>query len=84
MSEQQLAAEAPRGDLRSIAEFLGNKPFFMGEAASGIDATAYGFLANIVRVPIESPLKQEALDRPNIVEYVQRMEARYFEGNHLK
>jgi glutathione S-transferase len=65
-------------DLRAIGEFLGAKPFFMGETPCEIDATAYGFLANIVQVPIESPLKYEALERTNIVEYVKRIDERYF------
>lgn len=67
-----------RGDIRAVADFLGDKPFLMGETASGIDAVAYGFLANIVRPPIESPLKREAVERANIRDYLQRIEARYF------
>ncbi len=67
-----------RGDIRAVAEFLGDKPFLMGEAASSIDAVAYGFLANIARPPIESPLKRELLERPNLVRFLERIEASWF------
>jgi len=67
-----------RGDIAAVADFLGDKPFLMGETPSGIDAVAYGFLANIARPPIESPLKRGVLERPNLTGYLQRVESRYF------
>jgi glutathione S-transferase len=67
-----------RKDLGAIADFLGDKPFLMGGAASEIDAIAYGFLTNIMHVPIASPLKDYALQRPNLVDFVARVQQRYF------
>jgi glutathione S-transferase len=67
-----------RGDIRAVADFLGDKPFLMGETVTGIDAVAYGFLANITRPPIESPLKREVLERSNLERYLERVESRYF------
>jgi glutathione S-transferase len=66
------------GDIAAVADFLGDKPFLMGETASEIDAIAYGFLANIVKVPIESPIRSAALQRSNLVDYLERIERRYF------
>jgi glutathione S-transferase len=68
-----------RGDIRAIAGYLGTKAFLMGETASEIDAIAYGFLANIARAPIASPVKQEILQQPNLADYLQRIDAEYFE-----
>ena len=76
-SQDQIAAIGC-GDLRAIADFLGDKPYLMGDSPSEIDATAYGFLANIVRVPLEGALKQEALQHPNLLAYLERFAERYF------
>jgi len=65
-------------DVSAIADFLGNKPFLMGDEPTEIDAVAYGQLANIMQVPIESPVKDEALERPNLVAYLERVKNRVF------
>ena len=65
-------------DLSAVADFLGDKPFLMGATATEIDAVAYGILANIVLVPVVSPVKDAALQRANLVGFVERFRARYF------
>lgn len=65
-------------DVGAVADYLAGKPFLMGDRASEIDAVAYGILANIVRVPVESPIKDAALKRQNLVEYLDRFRDRYF------
>ncbi|MGH7787600.1 MAG: glutathione S-transferase family protein [Candidatus Binatia bacterium] len=70
-----------RGDIRAISHFLADRPFLMGETPSEIDAVAYGFLANIARVPIESPLKRECVERTNLMGYLERIERQYFEAD---
>lgn len=67
-----------RKDVAAIADFLGDKPFVMGGTATEIDAIGYGFLANILKSPLASPIKDEALERPNLVAYVERVRSRYF------
>lgn len=67
-----------RGDLRAIVDYLGDKRYLMGDEPSAIDATAYGFLANIVRVPLDGALKREAVQHPNLLAYLDRFEQRYF------
>lgn len=66
------------GDIGAIADYLGDKPFLMGDAPTGIDAVAYGFLANMLDVPIRSPARDAGLQRPNLVDYLERIRARYF------
>ncbi len=67
-----------RADVASLAEFLADKPFLMGEKATQIDAVAYGVLANIAYVPIESPVKDEVKGRANLVGYLERIRGQYF------
>ena len=67
-----------RADLTALAGFLGNKPYFMGESPTSLDATAYAFLANIILVPLDSVLKQHAMKYPKLEAYCQRMRARYY------
>lgn len=65
-------------DISAIADYLGDKPYLMGATATRVDAAAYGMLANIMLVPIASPVKDAALQRVNIVDYVARMQTRCF------
>jgi glutathione S-transferase len=65
-------------DIGAIADLLGENPFLMGESPTEIDAVAYGMLANIMLVPIASPIKDEAMRRANLVDYVARIRGRYF------
>lgn len=60
-------------DITAIADFLGDKPFFMGESPTTVDATVYGHIANIIAPPIESPLKEHGLKQANLVKYCERM-----------
>jgi glutathione S-transferase len=70
--------EIGKRDIMAIAEFLGEKPYFMGSQSSTIDATEYAFMANLLWVPINSPLKQQAEKYPQLKAYCERMKARYY------
>lgn len=65
-------------DVRALAAILGDQAYFMGSEPSSIDATAYAFLANLLWVPLASPLLDEAKRHANLEAYCQRMKARYF------
>lgn len=65
-------------DIDSLADFLGNKPYFMGGKPSSLDASAYGILVNTLGCPIESPLKDHALTKQNLLDYCRRMQAEFF------
>jgi glutathione S-transferase len=67
-------------DLTAAADFLGDKPYFMGAQPSSLDATTYAFLANVLWVPVESPLKQHARKYPQLEAYCQRMKQKYYLG----
>lgn len=65
-------------DVTAVADFLGDKPFMLGDRPSSLDATAHAFLANILWAPIDSPIRLHAQGRPELEAYCQRMKARYF------
>ena len=65
-------------DLGAVADLLGDAPFLLGDAPTGIDAVAYGMLANILHVPIESPVRDAGLERRNLVDHLDRMRKRCF------
>ena len=62
-------------DLRAIAVQLGSRPYFFGDSPTTIDAIAYGFLANLLFVPIETELKKIGLDYDNLRLYCERFAA---------
>ncbi|MEK0082134.1 glutathione S-transferase family protein [Benzoatithermus flavus] len=63
-----------QADLQALADFLGERPFLMGEQLTTIDAVAYGFLGNILYVPFETELKRIAEGFPSLVAYCEAME----------
>jgi len=65
-------------DITALADYLADKPYFMGAEPSSIDATVYAFLANLIWPPVESALKQHAAQYPQLQAYCQRMLSRYY------
>ena len=72
------AFDLGREDLDALSGFLGGKPYFLGDQPSSLDASAYGILVNTLGCPIESPLKEHALTKANLVDYCKRMQAEFF------
>jgi glutathione S-transferase len=75
--EQEIYAIGRR-DVAAVADFLGEKPYMLGEKPSSLDATAYAFLANVLWAPVDSPIRQETQAHPNLEAYCRRMKARYY------
>ena len=63
-------------DISAIADFLGHKPFMLGANPTSLDATTYAFLANILWVPIDSPLREHARALPRLDAYCRRVKER--------
>ena len=64
-------------DLQAIADSLGDKDFFFGNDPALTDTTLYGFLANILVPPFETPLKTAAQGHENLTAYLRRFEKRF-------
>jgi glutathione S-transferase len=70
--------EKSYADLDACSTLLGDKPFFLGDEPTSIDATMFGFGVNVVGVPWEAPEKKYFMGKQNLVDYVHRMKKRYF------
>ena len=64
--------------LDAAADFLGDKTFMMGHEPSGLDATAFAFLAGALCPLFETPLRTALERHDNIKAYVSRMAERYY------
>ena len=74
-------AELGTRSIDALSQRLDDKVCFMGEAPSGVDATAFGVLAGVLTPFFDTPLRQAAEARPNLVAYVARMMQRYYPGH---
>ncbi len=71
-------------DLRALADWLGDRPYFMAEAPSTLDASAYAFLANLHDAPITTPLTALVAAHPNLVAYCVQMQQRCYGADRPK
>ena len=62
-------------DLQVVANLLGDQAFLFGDAVHGVDAGAYGFLANIHFYDIDTPLKAFLQTHPHVAGYCERLHA---------
>jgi glutathione S-transferase len=62
----------------AIADYLGQKPFFMGAEAVGVDATIFAFVAGALCPAFETPIRSAAERHDNLKRYVGRMTARFY------
>ncbi len=65
-------------DVDALAVLLGKQDCFLGANVSSVDAIATAFLANILMVPLETPIKAAAAGHANLVAYCRRMAGQYF------
>lgn len=63
-----------REDMAAASIILGNQRFFMGSQTSTIDAVAFGFLSNILLVPMETELRRIADEFPNLRRFCEQMD----------
>jgi glutathione S-transferase len=78
-SPDEIAALGARS-IKAIADFLGDKPFFMGSEATGADATMFAFVCAALCPYFESRLRGAAERRDNLRRYVGRMTALHYPG----
>jgi glutathione S-transferase len=76
----QVAALGERS-IDALAQLLGDKPCFMGDTPTGVDATAFGVLASVATPFFDTPLRTAVEARPNLAGYVARMMERYYPGH---
>ncbi|WP_213764105.1 glutathione S-transferase C-terminal domain-containing protein [Caballeronia sp. dw_19] len=62
-------------DLQVISNLLDDSEFLFGAQPTTVDASVYGFVANIFFYDIDTPLKQFVLTRPELVRHCQAVRA---------
>jgi glutathione S-transferase len=62
----------------ATAAFLGSEPFIMGPEPTGLDATAFAFIAGTLCPLFDTPLRTSAERHENLKRYVGRMTARFY------
>jgi glutathione S-transferase len=67
--------------LTAVSDWLGEQPYILGDRPRTLDATVYAFLAGILDVPIEDPIKTFLQNRINLVAYCARMRRQYWQPN---
>lgn len=65
-------------DLQALSDFLADKPYFLGEQPTTLDASAYASIANILSPALISPLRDKAEQLDNLVAYSHRMSQKYY------
>jgi glutathione S-transferase len=65
------AAAYARGiaDLQVLAHLLAGGDYVFGQNATSVDAAIYGFIANILFYPIDTPLRQYVVAHPDLVRH---------------
>jgi glutathione S-transferase len=66
--------------INAIADFLADKPFFMGNEPAGVDATMFAFICAGLCPHFASPNRTATEGRDNLRRYVGRMTARFYPG----
>lgn len=65
-------------DLQGMVDLLGDQKYFLGNTPTSVDAVAFSFLANILKVPLPSPMQDFAAEQPALVDYCHRMGKRFY------
>jgi glutathione S-transferase len=70
--------EFAKSDIFAISKLLGKKNYFFGDKPTSSDALLYGFLAQQIFVPWDSPIKAYVMGFENLVQYCSRMKKQYW------
>ena len=67
-------------DLQAISDWLGSKPYMMGDAPHPVDCSVFGFLAILFyNGPEDNFFTKEAKERfPNLKAYVDRIKSEFW------
>lgn len=76
-SEGELAQLAER-TITSLADFLGDKPYLMGQRVCGADAAIFPFVAGFLSRTFNTPTRSAFERRANLIAYADRMMGQYY------
>ncbi|NET67036.1 MAG: hypothetical protein F6K63_22655 [Moorea sp. SIO1G6] len=76
-SEKEIS-QIINAEFQALSDYLADKPFFMGERPTTLDATAYGYIANMILPPFKSLIIDRVSQFKNICQYCERMKQAFF------
>ena len=68
-------------DLTALSTFLGDKPYFFGDKPTELDATAYGFLAQVLWAPGARRMREHMEQTRNLPAFCERIKRNFYGGN---
>jgi glutathione S-transferase len=71
-SPEEIAAMG-EADVRALSLLLGDKPFFLGDRPTSVDAGVYGITHGMHKIPLNEPVSGLIRELPNLAAYDQRM-----------
>lgn len=78
LHEQETIYEFACRDIQAVAVYLAEKPYFMGDQPSTIDAILFAFLSGIIKTDLPSPMRDFCCEYDNLMSYHQRLGKQYF------
>lgn len=70
--------ELMRHDMQALADFLGDKTYFLGDTVTGADAVVHSFVSAALTPLFDGPLHDAARGHANLVAYASRLDARWY------
>lgn len=70
--------ELAKGDVDAVETLIGNKPYFLGQKSSKVDASVFGFLWSCSTSYFNGPLGEYIRGKPVLMAYITRMAEQYF------
>ncbi|MBD2207510.1 glutathione S-transferase family protein [Calothrix sp. FACHB-1219] len=65
-------------DFQALSDFLADKPFFMGAEATTLDATAYAYVGNTIKLPLTHSIIDNVRKMDNLCQHYERMTQRFY------
>jgi len=72
--------ELARHDFDALANFLGEKTYFLGDRLTGTDAVVHSFLAGADAAFFDGPIRQAVRAHDNLIAYIDRVNAIWWPG----
>ncbi|WP_196139883.1 glutathione S-transferase family protein [Aliikangiella sp. G2MR2-5] len=63
---------------QALTDLIGDKPFVFGDRPCSLDATLFGFLAEVILADLDNTFNESARNYPVLVKYCQRIYKQYY------
>ena len=75
---RQEANDIAKKSFKALSDFLGDKPYLMGDKPTVTDCSAFGFLTPCVISPFSKRAEELGEEFPNLKAYAERMVAEFY------